>query len=59
MAWEHKGFGASTLTSMFANKRRHRDRTVPVRGVPVAALWQAVDAVPFVVLACVYAASSA
>lgn len=47
VAWEHKGFGDSTLTSAFASKRRHRERTVPVHGVPVAALWQAVDAVPF------------
>jgi hypothetical protein len=47
VAWEHKGFGDSTLTSVFASKRRHRDRTIAARGVPLAALWQAVDAVPF------------
>jgi Peptidase family S41 len=47
VAWEHKGFGDSTLKSVFASKRRHRDRTIAARGVPVAALWQAVDAVPF------------
>jgi hypothetical protein len=47
VAWEHKGFGDSTLTSAFASKRRHRERTTPVRGVPYAALWQAVDAAPF------------
>ena len=47
VAWEHKGFGDSTLTTVYASKRRHRDRTVAVRGVPYAALWQAVDAAPF------------
>jgi C-terminal processing protease CtpA/Prc len=47
VAWEHKGYGDSTLASEYASKRRHRDRTVAVAGVPFAALWQSVDAVPF------------
>jgi C-terminal processing protease CtpA/Prc len=47
VAWEHNGFGDSTLTSVYASKRRHRERTVAVRGVPSAALWQALDAGPF------------
>src|SRR5882724_4216218 len=47
VAWEHKGFGDSTFTTVYASKRRHRERTTPVRGAPLATLWQAVDAVPF------------
>jgi len=47
VAWEHKGFGDTTFTTVYASKRRHRERTTPVRGAPLATLWQAVDAVPF------------
>jgi C-terminal processing protease CtpA/Prc len=44
VAWEHQGYGDSTLVSEYASKRRHRPRTVVVPGIPQAALWQAVDA---------------
>ncbi len=47
VAWEHRGFGDSTLVSEYASKRRHRPRVVPDSGIPIAALWQAVDAAPF------------
>jgi len=47
LAWEHNGFGDSTIISEYASKRRHRERTIAVRGALYAALWQAVDAVPF------------
>jgi hypothetical protein len=47
VAWEHKGYGDSTLAAGgYASKRRHRERTVAVAGVPFASLWQAVDATP-------------
>jgi C-terminal processing protease CtpA/Prc len=45
IAWEHKGYGDSTLTSEYVSKRRHRERTIAAPGVPFASLWQAVDAV--------------
>jgi C-terminal processing protease CtpA/Prc len=47
IAWEHQGYGDSTLVSEYASKRRHRSRVVPAPGNPLAALWQAVDAAPF------------
>lgn len=47
VAWEHKGYGDSTVTDVYASKRRHRDRIVPVEGFPYGALWQAVDATPY------------
>ena len=47
VAWEHEGFGDSSLISEYASKRRHRPRNVAVAGEPFAALWQAVDATPY------------
>jgi len=48
VAWEHKGYGDSTLAAGgYASKRRHRERIVAVPGVLFASLWQAVDATPF------------
>ncbi len=47
VAWQHRGFGDSTLATVYASKRLHRERVVPAPGVPFAALWQAVDATPF------------
>lgn len=47
VAWEHNGYGDSLLASIYASKRRHRDRLVPVPGHPYGALWQAVDATPY------------
>jgi C-terminal processing protease CtpA/Prc len=46
VAWQHKGFGDSTFVSVYASKRRNRERVVAVPGAPFAALWQAVDAAP-------------
>lgn len=46
VAWQHRGFGDSTVASGFASKRRHRGHTVTVPGAPFAALWQAIDATP-------------
>jgi C-terminal processing protease CtpA/Prc len=47
VAWEHEGYGDSTLISAYASKRRHRPRTVAVPGETFASLWQAVDAAPY------------
>src|SRR5262249_49275695 len=47
VAWEHKGFGDSGITGVYASKRRHRQRTAPLEGFPYGALWQAVDALPY------------
>jgi len=47
VAWEHKGYGDTAVPSGYESKRRHRERTVAVRGVPFASLWQAVDAAPY------------
>jgi hypothetical protein len=47
VAWEHRGFGDSTVVSVYASKRRHRVRVAPVRGMPFASLSQSVDAAPF------------
>lgn len=46
VAWEHKGYGDSTLVSDYASKRRHRPRIAAVPGMPQAALWQGIDATP-------------
>lgn len=47
VAWEHEGYGDTAFTSAYTSKRRHRDRTVPMKGLPSGALWQAVDATPY------------
>lgn len=47
VAWEHLGYGDSTLVSAYASKRRHRGRVVAVPGTPFASLHQVVDATPF------------
>jgi len=47
VSWEHMGYGDSAVTSVYASKRRHRERTVAVEGDPYGALWQAVDAAPY------------
>ena len=47
VAWQHKGFGDSAVTSIYASKRSHRERTVPVVGYPYGALWQAIDPAPY------------
>ncbi|MEO7732944.1 MAG: hypothetical protein ABIY55_18410, partial [Kofleriaceae bacterium] len=47
VAWEHLGYGDTAFTSVYASKRRHRERTIPVAGAPYGALWQAVDATPY------------
>jgi C-terminal processing protease CtpA/Prc len=47
VAWEHIGYGDSTFTSVYASKRRHRPRSVPLAGAAFASLWQAVDATSY------------
>jgi hypothetical protein len=47
VAWEHEGYGDTTIRSVYASKRRHRDRTVLESGRASGALWQAIDATPF------------
>lgn len=47
VAWEHKGFGDSTLVSVYASKRRHRERIAPEPGALFVSFSQAVDATPF------------
>lgn len=47
VSWEHLGYGDSAVTSVYASKRRHRERVVAVEGMPYGALWQAVDATPY------------
>ena len=42
VAWEHSGFGDSTLVSAYASKRRHRDLVAPAPGEVFASLSQAV-----------------
>lgn len=47
VSWQHKGFGDSTLISVYASKRRHRVREVPMEGALFASLSQTLDAAPF------------
>ena len=47
IAWQHKGYGDSTVASGYVSKRRHRDRQVQVPGVLFAARSQSVDATPY------------
>lgn len=47
VAWEHEGYGDTTIRSAYASKRRHRERVVAESGRASGALWQAVDATPF------------
>jgi hypothetical protein len=47
VAWQHKGFGDSSVASGYASKRRHRDRTVAAPGVLFVSLSQSVDAAPY------------
>jgi peptidase S41-like protein len=47
VSWEHAGYGDSAVVSVYASKRRHRARTVPVAEHPYGAIWQAIDAAPF------------
>lgn len=47
VSWQHEGYGDTTIRSVYASKRRHRDRMVLESGRPRAALWQSVDAAPF------------
>jgi hypothetical protein len=47
VSWEHLGYGDSAVTTVYASKRRHRERAVAVEGEPYGALWQAVDATPY------------
>jgi hypothetical protein len=46
IAWQHRGYGDSTVATGYASKRRHRGRTVALPSASFAALSQSVDAVP-------------
>ena len=47
VSWEHLGYGDSAVTTVYASKRRHRERAVALEGALYGALWQAVDATPY------------
>ena len=47
VAWQHAGYGDSTIASGYASKRRHRSRTVAVPGVVFASLSQSIGATPY------------
>jgi C-terminal processing protease CtpA/Prc len=47
VAWQHAGYGDTTIASGYMSKRRHRGRTVAVPGTIFAALSQSVDATPY------------
>lgn len=47
VAWQHKGYGDSTIATGYISKRLHRDRAVPVPGALFASLSQSVDATPY------------
>jgi hypothetical protein len=39
VAWEHSGYGDTVVPSLYASKRRYRNRTMPVVGRPNGVLW--------------------
>src|SRR5262245_17847165 len=45
VAWQHEGYGDSTMASGYVSKRRHRPRTVAIPGTSLLALSQLIDAV--------------
>src|SRR5437868_8408400 len=47
IAWQHKGYDASTFATGYVSKRRHRERTVAVPGELFAAPSQLIDATPY------------
>jgi hypothetical protein len=47
VAWQHRGYGDSTLNTGYLSKRRHRDKVVAVPGATFAILSQSVDAAPY------------
>jgi hypothetical protein len=47
VAWQHRGYGDSTLAFGYASKRLHRDREVAVEGGPSAMVSQSIDATPY------------
>jgi hypothetical protein len=47
IAWQHKGYGDSTIATGYASKRLHRDRTVARPGALFASLFQELDATAF------------
>lgn len=44
VAWQHRGFGDSTLKSVFVSKRRNRTTEIAATGAPFASLYQELDA---------------
>lgn len=47
VAWQHQGFGDSNIATGYVSKRRHREKTIAVRGLSYVSLYQSVDAVPY------------
>jgi Peptidase family S41 len=47
IAWQHKGYGDSTIATGYASKRLHRDRVTAQPGALFASLSQSLDATPF------------
>src|SRR3954470_14458348 len=47
VAWQHKGYGDTTVATGYVSKRLHRDRAIMRPGARFASLWQSVDAAPF------------
>src|ERR1051325_190854 len=47
IAWQHKGYGDSTIATGYSSKRLHRARTVALPGALFASLFQRLDAAPF------------
>lgn len=47
VAWEHLGYGDSTIVSAYQSKRRHRARTVLAPASLFGSMVQTVDATPF------------
>ena len=47
IAWQHKGYGDSTIATGYASKRLHRGLRAAQPGPRFAALSQTIDAIPF------------
>jgi hypothetical protein len=47
VAWQHKGYGDSTIATGYVSKRLHRPRAMPVPGALFAAVSQSIDATPY------------
>lgn len=46
VTWQHKGYGDSTIASVYSSKRTNRDRVVDAPGAIFGAVVQSIDATP-------------